>query len=156
MERAKEIVLKLKREGRKMASVESCTGGLLSAALTSVAGSSDIFECGYVTYSNGSKTALVGVPPELIEQNGAVSEEVARSMAEGARHRANVDIAVSITGIAGPGGATETKPVGLVHFACVYGEARIDVHHEVFPGDRAAVRDAAVAQALEMVDAALG
>jgi nicotinamide-nucleotide amidase len=98
----------------KVTTAESCTGGLIAASLTEIAGSSDVFERGFVTYSNQSKTELLGVPADLITQSGAVSEAVARAMAEGALAHARADIAVAVTGIAGPGGGTADKPVGLV------------------------------------------
>ena len=101
----------------KLATAESCTGGLIAACLTEIAGSSDVVERGFVVYSNDAKTDLLGVPSMLIGKHGAVSEEVARSMAEGAIAKSRAEIAVAVTGIAGPGGATPTKPVGLVHLA---------------------------------------
>ncbi|MBI3709291.1 MAG: CinA family protein [Proteobacteria bacterium] len=102
----------------KLATAESCTGGLIAATLTEIAGSSDVLERGFVTYSNAAKTELLGIPARLIARHGAVSEAVARAMAEGALDRAPVDLAIAVTGIAGPGGATSRKPVGLVHLAC--------------------------------------
>ena len=101
-----------------VATAESCTGGLVAGALTAVAGSSAVVDRGFITYSNAAKAEMLGVPVETIEANGAVSEPVARAMAAGARVTAGVDLAVSITGIAGPGGGSEEKPVGLVHFGC--------------------------------------
>jgi nicotinamide-nucleotide amidase len=144
-----------RKEGRTVVTVESCTGGLLSAALTSMAGSSDVFERGYVTYSNEAKTSAVLVRAEQIAYAGAVSEDVAWAMAEGAIRKSGADIAVSITGVAGPGGGTEEKPVGLVHFATCRWDGKIAVHHEVFPGDRGKIREAAVRQAMKMVEEAL-
>lgn len=131
--------------------VESCTGGLISGALTDVPGSSDAVFGGFVTYANAAKTGFVGVPAELIEQHGAVSEPVARAMAEGGRMAAGVGIAVSATGVAGPGGGTENKPVGLVHFACATAERT--VHRKEMYGDlgRQGIRDAAVETALQLV-----
>ena len=121
----RETVLQVKdtldmarESGLMIATAESCTGGLVAAALTSVAGSSMVFERGFVTYSNRAKMELLGVPGGLIEEHGAVSEQVARAMAEGALKHSRADLAVSITGIAGPGGGSPDKPVGLVHFAC--------------------------------------
>ena len=112
-------LLNISRErGITVATVESCTGGLVSGALTAIAGSSAMVMGGLVTYSNEAKTALAGVPAELIAEYGAVSEPVARAMAEGGRGRIGARFAVSITGVAGPDGGTEAKPVGLVHFAC--------------------------------------
>lgn len=107
----------LRAKGWHLATAESCTGGLIAAACTSVAGSSDWFERGFVTYSNEAKTELIGVPAALIAQHGAVSAEVARAMADGALAQAHVDLAVAVTGIAGPGGATPGKPVGTVWMA---------------------------------------
>jgi nicotinamide-nucleotide amidase len=101
-----------------VATAESCTGGLVAGVLTAVAGSSAVVDRGFITYSNAAKAEMLGVPVETIEANGAVSEPVARAMAAGARVTAGVDLAVSITGIAGPGGGSEEKPVGLVHFGC--------------------------------------
>lgn len=102
----------------KIATAESCTGGLIAGLLTEIPGSSDVVDCGFVTYSNEAKHKLLGVPNELISSKGAVSEEVARAMAEGALDRSKADVAVSVTGVAGPGGGTEDKPVGLVWFSC--------------------------------------
>ncbi|MFJ5370751.1 CinA family protein, partial [Bosea sp. CER48] len=114
-----ETVLALCRKaGRTVATVESCTGGLVAGALTAIPGSSDVVNGGLVTYSNAAKTALADVPPALIATHGAVSEPVARAMAAGGRARLSADLAVAITGVAGPGGGTAQKPVGLVHFAC--------------------------------------
>lgn len=148
---AESLVRDLAARRLRVVTVESCTGGLLSAALTAVPGSSDVLECGYVTYSNEAKTALVNVPRELIMHQGAVSEGVAQAMAQGALRLARVDIAVSVTGIAGPGGGTEAKPVGLVHFGAVDRTGLLLIEHRIFPGDRAAVRDASVAFALSLV-----
>lgn len=116
-------LLNISRErGTTVATVESCTGGLVCGALTAISGSSSMVLGGLVTYSNEAKTALAGVPPDLITRHGAVSEPVARAMAEGGRARLGAKLTVSITGIAGPDGGSEAKPVGLVHFACA-GEA---------------------------------
>ena len=100
-----------------LATAESCTGGLIAGLITSVAGSSDVFDAGFVTYSNDAKSRMIGVPPELISRHGAVSEAVARAMAEGALAHSKADVAVSVTGVAGPGGGSAEKPVGLVHCA---------------------------------------
>ncbi len=115
-ERAAELVELLKTQGKTATTVESCTGGLIAGAMTSVSGSSSVFEYGFVTYSNEAKTALVGVPADLFPEFGAVSEPVARAMADGALARSGADIALSVTGIAGPTGATPGKPVGMVCF----------------------------------------
>src|SRR5262247_2460192 len=112
-----QALLELCRARRlKIAAAESCTGGLVAATLTEIAGSSDVFERGFVTYSNEAKQAMLGVPAAVLERHGAVSRETAEAMAAGALADAPVDLAVSITGIAGPGGAVPGKPVGLVHF----------------------------------------
>src|SRR6516225_8261649 len=105
-----------RKAGRRLATAESCTGGMVAARLTDIAGSSDVVERGFITYSNEAKMELLGVPKALIADHGAVSAHVARAMAEGALAHAPVDLAVSITGIAGPGGGSERKPVGLVYF----------------------------------------
>ena len=131
--------------------MESCTGGLIAAALTEIPGSSAVVERGFVTYSNEAKSELVRVPPELIRRRGAVSEEVARAMAEGGLACSGADIAVAVTGIAGPAGGSEAKPVGLVHLACARA-GRVTLHRRnVFPGDRRAVRQAAALAALELI-----
>jgi len=139
---------------RKMhiATAESCTGGLVAALLTEIAGSSDVFERGFVTYSNTAKSDLLGVPATMIEAFGAVSEPVARAMAEGAIARSTADLAVAITGIAGPGGGSVDKPVGLVHVAaCRRGSTT--THRRCTFGDigRTAVREASAKVALEML-----
>jgi nicotinamide-nucleotide amidase len=147
-----ETVLSRCRARRLMlATAESCTGGMIAAALTDIAGSSDVVERGFVTYSNAAKTDLLGVPPALIAAHGAVSAEVAAAMAEGALAHAPVDLAVSVTGIAGPGGATPGKPVGLVYLGIVRRGAAVRTERQVFPGDRAAVRRAAVERALTLL-----
>lgn len=148
---ASDLLALCRRAGLRLATAESCTGGLIAGCLTEIAGSSDVVDRGFVTYSNEAKSEMLGVPKMLITLNGAVSEPVARAMAEGALARSMADIAVAVTGIAGPGGGTADKPVGLVHFACA-GRGRPTVaHHEVFPGDRTAVRDATVQTALSML-----
>ena len=150
--RQAEVVLATARaKGLTIATAESCTGGLVAGSLTEIAGSSDVVERGFVTYANEAKTEMLGVPADLIAKVGAVSEEVARAMAEGVLTHAPVDLAVSITGIAGPGGGSSEKPVGLVHFACARrGQATWHERH-VFPGDRSAIRLAAVRVALTLL-----
>ena len=134
----------LQARGWRAATAESCTGGLVAGAITDVAGSSGWFDRGFVTYSNEAKTDLLGVAPALIAEHGAVSEQVARAMAEGALARSDADVAVAITGIAGPGGATPSKPVGMVCIAFAQRglAAHADTHH--YAGTRAEVRAAAV------------
>lgn len=138
----------LRTRGWRMATAESCTGGMIAAACTDLAGSSDWFELGFVTYSNQAKTALLGVPAPLIAAHGAVSEEVARGMAQGALARAPVQIAVAVTGIAGPGGAVPGKPVGTVWLAWATA-AGVQAERLQLAGDRAAVRAATVQVALQ-------
>ncbi len=138
----------LRAKGWRMATAESCTGGLIAAACTTVAGSSDWFERGFVTYSNEAKTDMLGVPGSLLAAHGAVSEPVARAMAEGALARAPVQLAVAVTGIAGPGGAVPGKPVGTVWLAWG-GAGAVRSERLQLPGDRAAVREATVAAALQ-------
>jgi nicotinamide-nucleotide amidase len=133
-----------------LATAESCTGGLIIGCLTEIAGSSAVVARGYVTYDNLAKQEMLGVSPDLLASVGAVSEEVARAMAAGARERARVDLAIAVTGIAGPGGATPTKPVGLVHIAVALRDQPALHTMEIFPGDRAAVRLATVDAALEL------
>ena len=137
--------------GWHVATAESCTGGLVAAALTAVAGSSDVVERGFVTYSNEAKSELLGVSPELIAAYGAVSAETAAAMAEGALTRAPVDLAVSIAGVAGPGGGSPEKPVGLIHCGLARRGKSPRTERRVFPGDRAAVRDAALRLALGLL-----
>jgi nicotinamide-nucleotide amidase len=139
-----------------LATAESCTGGLIAAVLTEVAGSSDVFERGFVTYSNAAKTDLLGVPAGLIEQHGAVSEAVARAMAAGALEHSRADLAVSVTGVAGPGGGTVLKPVGLVHLAAARRGGPV-IHREIRTGDigRREVRRASVSEAFALVRALL-
>ncbi len=150
-----EIGAVLKARGQWLATAESCTGGGLAQLLTSVPGSSSWFERGYVTYSNRSKTEMLGVPAELIAKHGAVSEEVVCAMAEGAITRSGADHAVAITGIAGPAGGSPEKPVGTVWIAWSVpgGDTRATRHQ--FQGDRAEVRAASVRAALEGLIASL-
>ena len=135
-----------------IATAESCTGGLVAATLTEIAGSSDVVERGLVTYSNEAKHEMLGVPLGTLERHGAVSRETAEAMATGALAHAPVDLAVSITGIAGPGGATPNKPVGLVHFGAASRSGKL-IHRERRYGDigRAQVRRASVIEALAML-----
>jgi len=153
---AADVLDLCRRRGWRLGTAESCTGGLIAGALTAIAGSSDAVEGGFVTYSNAAKTALLGVAPGLFEQVGAVSAEVARAMAEVALARLPAaHLAISATGIAGPGGAAPGKPVGLVHFGLACRGGSVESHAEIFPGDRGAVRRAAVLRALAMLRGAL-
>jgi nicotinamide-nucleotide amidase len=155
IETAASALLDLCRNrGWRIATAESCTGGLIAGALTAIAGSSDIVEGGFVTYSNASKILVLGVPAGMIERVGAVSAEVACAMARGALARLpDADLAIAVTGIAGPGGATPVKPVGLVHFGLTHRDGTVESHQEVFPGDRDAVRRGAVLRALLLMQA---
>lgn len=143
----------LRARGWRLACAESCTGGLLAAACTAVAGSSDWFERGVVSYSNDAKTTLLGVPAATIDAHGAVSEEVARAMAEGLLARAPVELTLAVTGIAGPGGAVPGKPVGTVWIAWAVA-GRTEARLLQLDGDRAAVREATVDAALAVLAAA--
>lgn len=154
-EKANTVLDACKVHSLKLATIESCTGGLLAAILTELPGSSVMFTHGFVTYSNEAKNEMVGVELKLLAQHGAVSEPVACAMAEGALRRTRTNIAVSITGIAGPGGGTEKKPVGTVHFACAMQGKSTTHEHKVFSGDRSEIRLAAVDHALNMVLAQL-
>lgn len=137
----------LKSQGLMLATAESCTGGGVAQAITEIAGSSEWFECGFITYSNASKTDMLEVPDALIVRYGAVSDEVAQAMAEGALANSNATISLSTTGIAGPGGAVPGKPVGTVCFAWAVAH-RTFSERLVFQGDRHAVRQQTVAHAL--------
>lgn len=152
-----ELLKVFKTCGLKIATAESCTGGLLSAALTSVSGSSAVVERGFVTYTNTAKIQSLGVPHDLLNAHGAVSIEVAKAMAEGALTKSNADVAISITGIAGPGGATQGKPVGLVFFGLAREHMRTVTLERRF-GDvgRDGIREASVATALDLLRQAAG
>jgi nicotinamide-nucleotide amidase len=140
--------------GHRLAVAESCTGGWIAKALTDIAGSSDWFEQGYVTYSNRAKSETLSVPGALIVKEGAVSEPVVRAMVQGVRRITNCAAAMAVSGIAGPGGGSAAKPVGTVHFAFLLGEREWAVR-QCFAGDREAVRRHAVAFALLQMTAAL-
>lgn len=137
--------------GMTIATAESCTGGLVAGCLTEIAGSSDVFERGFVTYSNDAKSELLGVPAAMITRHGAVSEEVAKAMAIGALARSRALMTVAITGVAGPGGGSKEKPVGLVHFAsAITGGTTVHERHE-FDGNRTDVRREAVRTAIRIL-----
>jgi nicotinamide-nucleotide amidase len=154
--RAAALLGACRAKGWRLATAESCTGGLVAGLLTEIAGSSDVVERGLVTYSNEAKTGLLGVPGELIAAHGAVSEAVARAMAEGALARSNAHVAVSITGIAGPSGGSERKPIGLVHFGLA-AENDATGHLERRYGElgRGPIRLAAVEDALGLLEKAV-
>jgi nicotinamide-nucleotide amidase len=135
---------------------ESCTGGLIAGALTDVPGSSEAVFGGFVTYANEAKAGMIGVPEALIEKHGAVSEQVARAMAEGALKTTGADIAIAVTGVAGPGGGTEGKPVGLVYFACATAEAASTAVERFGDIGRQEVREKTILRALDLVIAMLG
>ena len=135
----------------RIVTAESCTGGLIAALLTEIPGSSDVLDRGMVVYSNGAKAAQLGVPPALIDAHGAVSEAVARAMAEGALRHADAQLSIAVTGVAGPGGGTATKPVGLVHLASARAGGATVHERQLLSGDRAAVRMASVACALRLL-----
>lgn len=137
-----------RQKGLKIATAESCTGGLVAASLTAIAGSSDVVERGWVTYSNQAKSESLGVAADLIAEKGAVSAEVAEAMARGALRRSQADVAVSITGIAGPGGGSAEKPVGLVFIGLARKDGWSQVERCIFPGNRDEVRTQSVTRAL--------
>jgi nicotinamide-nucleotide amidase len=154
--RAEKLLAAARAKGFKIATAESCTGGLIAGLLTEIPGSSDVVERGFVTYSDQAKEEMLGVPSALIRQHGAVSEQVARVMAEGAIRNSTAQLSVAVTGIAGPGGGSDEKPVGLVHIAAARaGEATL--HRECRFGDigRSKVRLKSVETALEMLQALL-
>ena len=155
-QRAAALLDKCRSRDFKIATAESCTGGMVAALLTSIAGSSDVFDCGFVTYSNEAKIGMLGVSPEIIAEFGAVSRECALAMAHGAILKSAATLAVSITGIAGPGGGSAAKPVGLVHFACARRNGAT-LHREERFGDigRDGVRKASVEVALDLLEAQL-
>jgi nicotinamide-nucleotide amidase len=154
--RAATLLDAYREKGLKIATAESCTGGLVAALLTEISGSSSVVERGFVTYSNEAKIELIGVPAELIAAHGAVSEPVARAMAEGALAHSRADVAVGITGVAGPTGGTATKPVGLVHFGLAR-KGAATIHLERRYGDlgRETVRHRAVEDALALLEQAV-
>lgn len=154
-EKASEILSRYRRAGLRIATAESCTGGLIAGALTEIAGSSDVVERGFVTYSNEAKEELLQVPADMLKEHGAVSFQVAMAMAEGTIKNSRADVAVSVTGIAGPGGGSAEKPVGLVYFGlCKRGEKARHERH-IFEGDRRSVRAQSVQKALDLLLTAL-
>jgi nicotinamide-nucleotide amidase len=152
---ARRLLSACEAKGLRLATAESCTGGLIVGCLTENPGASAVVTRGYVTYDNRAKQEVLGVPAALFEQVGAVSEEVACAMAGGALERAGVELAIAVTGIAGPGGATPAKPVGLVHLAVARRDRPTRTARDLFTGDRTAVRHATVDAALELALASL-
>lgn len=150
---ARALLAVLRSRGLMVATAESCTGGLIAAALTEIAGSSDVVDRGFVTYSNAAKSAMLGVPAALIAAHGAVSEPVARAMAAGALARSEAGLAVAVTGVAGPGGGSVEKPVGTVWFGLAW-RGGVSAERVVFPGDRSAVRRATVLRAFALLEGA--
>jgi len=148
---ATELGLILKKHERMLVTAESCTGGMLAEVITSVPGSGTWFERGLITYSNIAKQELLGVKHATLERFGAVSKEVAKEMADGALLNSNAQVSIAITGIAGPSGGTEGKPVGMVHFACAGIDCQTKTFFQQFLGDRAAIRQQAVKFALEQL-----
>ncbi|MBS7788562.1 CinA family protein [Roseococcus sp. SDR] len=155
LDAAAALLTALQARNLTIATAESCTGGLIAAALTAIPGSSASVEAGFVTYSNAAKSRMLGVDPALIERVGAVSEEVARHMVEGALRAAGTDLALACTGVAGPGGGSLLKPVGLVWMAAGRRGGTIIAESRIFPGDRAAIRAATVARCFEMAHSLL-
>lgn len=154
--KANVLLDKARAKGLRLTAAESCTGGLVAAALTEIPGSSDVFDRGFVTYSNEAKCDMLGVADALLNAHGAVSAEVARAMALGAIDHSQADVAVAVTGVAGPGGGSLEKPVGLVHFACARRGGGVDhVERRYGPLSRAEIRAASVMQALDMMIDAL-
>jgi len=150
---AKRLLDLCRVRGLRVATAESCTGGLVVGALTEISGSSDVVECGFVVYSNAAKESMLGVPPSTLKRYGAVSAQTAIAMAAGALKNSEADITVSITGIAGPGGGSRQKPVGLVHFAAASRDGT-SLHQRKLYGKigRRRVRERSVLQALELLD----
>ena len=145
----------MRAKALKLATAESCTGGLIAGAITEIAGSSDVFDRGFVTYSNEAKSEMLGVPPALIATHGAVSPEVARAMVEGALQNSRADVAIAVTGVAGPGGGSASKPVGLVYLAALQrGGAPAVEELRLGSIGRSTIRRATIVKAMEMVTAA--
>ena len=153
LERAEAVLRTARKAGLQIVTAESCTGGMIVGALTAIAGSSDVVDRGFVTYSNEAKAEMLGVPEEMLREHGAVSEPVARAMAYGALLNTTAGLSVAVTGIAGPGGGSAQKPVGLVYLAAGRRQnSIIRIRREIFPGDRTDVRRATILTALEMLE----
>ena len=155
LRQARELLATAERSGVRLATAESCTGGLIAGCLTEIAGSSSVVDRGYVVYDNRAKTEMLGVEEATLAAEGAVSEAVAREMVAGAMARSGCALAVAVTGIAGPGGGSEAKPVGLVHIAAALRDGPSLHERHVFPGDRSAIRLATVGAALRLARQAL-
>jgi nicotinamide-nucleotide amidase len=155
LDEAAALLGALQAKGLTVATAESCTGGLIAAALTAIPGSSASVLAGYVTYSNDAKARMLGVAPATLADHGAVSEPVARQMAEGAAADAGADIAIACTGIAGPSGGSAAKPVGLVFIACAARGKQTVVERHIFLGDRTAIRAATVARGFALIRRAI-
>lgn len=151
LEQTELLLAACREKGLRLATAESCTGGLIAALLTEVAGSSAVVDRGFVTYSNEAKCEMLGVPMALIEAHGAVSEEVAKAMAEGALRHSRAQLSVAVTGIAGPSGGSAEKPVGTVHLACTFEGKEVQHCLQHFDGDRAQVRMQTVVKAIVMM-----
>jgi nicotinamide-nucleotide amidase len=152
---AETLLTACRGKGVMLATAEGCTGGLIAAALTAIAGSSDVVDRGFVTYANDAKHEMIGVPVDLIEDHGAVSEAVVCAMAEGALSRSRAAVAIAVTGMLGPDGASGDKPVGMVCFGLARTGVPVFSQQHVFPGDRGEIRAAAVAHAFKMIQDAL-
>ena len=148
---AEAVLAACRSRGWRVATAESCTGGLVAAALTAISGASVVFERAFVSYSNEAKIEMLAVPRVTIASHGAISAETAEAMARGAVRRAPADVAVSVTGIAGPRGATPQKPIGLVYLGIARRDGACRVERRVFSGDRSAIRHAALVEALQML-----
>lgn len=152
---ANAVIRRCQTQQCSLTVAESCTGGLIAGCLTEVPGVSTVFERGFVTYGNGAKHEMLGVPKEVLKRCGAVSREAVTAMVEGALERARAGVAVAVSGIAGPGGGSPERPVGLVHFAAVRRGGSVRHHAQVFSGDRTAVRLATVETALTLLQEVL-
>ena len=151
-ERAPLVLEACRAKGLMVATAESCTGGMVASALVDIPGSSDVVDCGFVTYSNAAKASMIGVPMDLIETHGAVSDEVAQAMAKGALSNSRADLTVAITGVAGPGGGTAEKPEGLVHFAAASRQGAMNTERVEFGAlGRDEVRRQSMEHALQML-----
>ncbi|NQU55778.1 MAG: CinA family protein [Rhodospirillales bacterium] len=148
---AEQVIRTYGKQNLKLATAESCTGGLIAGCLTAISGASEVLTCGFITYANEAKINLLGVPEDLLIEHGAVSEAVARAMAEGAIAEPAADVAVSVTGIAGPGGGSPDKPVGLVHISVARSGGETLHERHVFAGDREQVRLQTIEAALRLL-----